>query len=647
MEYGRLAWRDGAPFSVDFSDIYFSRNDAVEEVREVYLGGNQLPSRWQPSTSFVIGETGFGAGLNFFLTAQAWCEHQADQRAVLHYISIEKHPLKSDDIRRAISPWSRLSPLVEELCRRLPVPREGLQRREFFNGRVVLTLAVGDAAAMLGTLAGTVDAWYLDGFAPRCNPEMWSDAVLSGLARLSRAGTTFSTFTASGDVRRRLIGHGFAVEKVAGFGGKRERMQGVYTASEQEPEQTPWFAHPAATNPRTVVVVGSGIAGMSAATALARRGISVSVVSEATTLGSSVLPAAVVAPKPGRGEHAYQRFATQGFGYSAVFFESLQKLGDAGWRPTGVLDILGSSVKELPDEFNAVCVDSDAARDISGLPRVECPNGAVFFPSAGSILPSMLLRAMASAPNDIEMRLGVVVESLSWDQGSWLLRGCDGAVLGKWDCVVLAQGWSAQPLLATLTSSVVEALRPVKGQASQIGGSGPWNTLRCAIRAGVQILPVGDGSVWAGSSYQRDICDDAVSEVEHSGNIDELNRSFNDWRVSSSHLRGGWSGVRLTSPDRCPVVGPVPDEGYFSATYADLKHGRTAALYPNAKYLPGIYSMTGFGSQGFVTSLLAAQLIADYLTGTPVCVDRNLRHSLHPARFLVKRLKTGSYFSES
>lgn len=642
MEYGRLAWRDGAPFNVDFGDIYFSRDNAVEEVREVYLGGNQLPGRWQHSASFAIGETGFGAGLNFFLTAQAWCEHQSDQCAVLHYISIEKHPLKSDDIRRAISPWSSLSPWVEEFCDRLPVPSDGLQRRDLFNGRVVLTLAVGDAAAMLHTLAGSVDAWYLDGFAPRCNPEMWSDPVLSGIARLSRPGTTFSTFTASGDVRRRLMGHGFDVEKVTGFGGKRERMQGVFTGSEQETEQTPWFAHPEAPHPRTVVVVGSGIAGMSAATALSRRGISVSVVSAATNLTSSVLPAAVVAPKKGRGEHAYQRFATQGFGYSAAYFESLQQSDEAGWRPTGVLDILEPSAKALPENGSALRVDADGARDISGLSQIYCPDGAVYFPSGGSIIPSLLLHAMAGTASDVEMRLGVAVKSLSWERGSWLLRGCDGAVLGNWDCVVLAHGWSAQPLLGDLAPSVVDALRPVKGQATQIGGSGPWNTLRCAIRAGAQILPAGDGSVWAGSTYQRDICDAAVLAAEHHRNIEEVNRSFNDWRVVLSNLREGWAGVRATTQDRCPVVGPVANEGYFSTAYAELRHGRSASLYPNANYLPGLYAMTGFGSQGFVTALLAAQLIADYITGAPICVDRNLRHSLHPARFLVKRLKTGS-----
>lgn len=228
-----LDWQDGQPYSTRFGDVYFSSDSGLEETRHVFLRGNRLAERFAALSAgqrFTIGETGFGTGLNFLCAWQLF-EQVAPPGAGLDFFSVEKFPLQADELRAALALWPELGTLAGALLARWRQRVPGSSRWSFADGRVCLTLAWCDVAEALPELGGEVDAWFPDGFSPAKNPEMWAQPILDGMARASRAGATLATYTSAGWVRRGLQQAGFAVEKAAGFGRKREMLCGTLGSS--------------------------------------------------------------------------------------------------------------------------------------------------------------------------------------------------------------------------------------------------------------------------------------------------------------------------------------------------------------------------------------------------------------------------------
>jgi len=217
------------PRSEIFDDVYFSVADGLAETRHVFLDGNGLPDAWEGREHFTICETGFGTGLNFLAVWKLWkaCKPEG---ARLHYISFEKYPVSGAYIAEVLAPWQ--DEIGEEryaLVGGYPKKQIGSCRVEI-SSNVILTLVFGDVNEEIIKTEADVDCWFLDGFKPSSNPDMWSKTVFENMARLSHLGTTFATFTAAGFVRRGLAEAGFDVRKVPGFGRKREMAVGVYQA---------------------------------------------------------------------------------------------------------------------------------------------------------------------------------------------------------------------------------------------------------------------------------------------------------------------------------------------------------------------------------------------------------------------------------
>ena len=238
IAYADIEWdENGTPVSAHFDDPYYSRVDGPAETRHVFLAGNGLPQRWQNEADFTIAELGFGTGLNFLETLIHWQAHmqahmqvhrQARRQAQsgkghLTYVAFEKFPMPQADLARALGQWQGLCEHAAPLIAHWP-PQTGWSRQIF--GSVTLELAIGDANDMLQTWSGSGDAWYLDGFSPAKNPDLWGEALMREVAERTAPGGTFATFTAAGWVRRNLQAAGFSVEKMPGFGRKRECLRG-------------------------------------------------------------------------------------------------------------------------------------------------------------------------------------------------------------------------------------------------------------------------------------------------------------------------------------------------------------------------------------------------------------------------------------
>ncbi len=237
----QIRWLEsGEPFSEQFQDFYFSTDGGLQETEYVFLQQNGFPRRFADPQSRLlkIGETGFGTGLNFLVTAYHFLK-STRLNSTLSYTAIEKYPLSKSQLEQVYYTFNRTWPQLTACCSELlQYYPEDFNRSnnsvqfKLFAGRIVLNLIIDDAATGLKQFLALnknqkMDAWYLDGFAPAKNPEMWHQDLFKTLAKLSRTGTTISTFTSAGMVRRGLIEAGFKMSKVPGLGKKREILSGV------------------------------------------------------------------------------------------------------------------------------------------------------------------------------------------------------------------------------------------------------------------------------------------------------------------------------------------------------------------------------------------------------------------------------------
>lgn len=213
-----LVWQDdGTPRSAEFDDPYFSAEGGLAEAQHVFLAGNNLPARF--AKGFHIAELGFGTGLNMLAAWQAW--QQSGAKGPLHFTSFEAFPLKPTDLEKAMAHWPELAPLAAPLLAAWPCTTLRLPSLHF-------ELIIGDARATLPAWQGKADAWFLDGFSPSKNPEMWSESLMSAVGRHTAPNGSFATYTAAGVVRRALAAAGFSVARSKGFGRKRHMSIGQF-----------------------------------------------------------------------------------------------------------------------------------------------------------------------------------------------------------------------------------------------------------------------------------------------------------------------------------------------------------------------------------------------------------------------------------
>jgi tRNA 5-methylaminomethyl-2-thiouridine biosynthesis bifunctional protein len=319
----------GTPYSAAFDDVYHSALGGPAQARHVFLGGNELPQRWQGRERFVILETGFGTGLNFLTTWQAWRDDPQRCRR-LHFVSFEKHPFTADDLAACQQTWPEFAELAAELQQKWPPLVPGMHRLHLDAGRVILTLVFGDAATQLRAVDASVDAFFLDGFSPPKNPELWSPHFCKGLARLTAPGATLATWTVAGHVRQALKDAEFDVEKRPGYANKRQMLVGRFRSRRPERHVVP--------TDRRAIIIGAGIAGSTTAYALAAAGWQVTVLEQAGDpgQGASSNLAGMLRPLPSADDNRLSRLTRAGFMATRAL---LAGLPGARWSPCGVLHL--------------------------------------------------------------------------------------------------------------------------------------------------------------------------------------------------------------------------------------------------------------------------------------------------------------------
>ena len=636
-----LLWTEDGPRSLTFDDVYFSRAGGLDETRHVFLHHNQLEARFRALNggNFTIAETGFGTGLNFLATCALWQTCRPAGPAWLHMVSVEKHPLRLEDLQRALTMWPELEAFSSALPGQYPPLLPGFHRLLFPAWRVSLTLLFGDAVHALGALDARVDAWFLDGFAPSRNGDMWSQALFAELARLSHDNTTLATYTAAGEVRRGLQEAGFAIHKHPGFGQKREMLAGSFQSPVQA-ARLPWLVRSHGTAPGRAAVIGAGSAGASIAHALALRGVQVDVFDAAPgpAEGASGNPAAIVYPRLAPAEQADGHFQQQAFLLARQRYAALEAAGI--WNPCGVLWLLqGTQARAaknvaghpwVPEQVRQL--SADEASELAG---IAVASGTLYFPHGGWVKPRELCESLLAHPN-IRTHYGQEVTAITpADGGGWQLQTAAGASLHT-PLLVLANAGAARQFVPCRQLP----LDVVRGQIAAVPANALSQALRTVICHGGYISPASAGLHCLGASFQQGRDDTGLLAEDQEEIRAMLAASLPDL-ADSLPPTVEWQGrasLRCQTPDYLPIVGGLPVYEDFIRDFAGLRDGNTRRL-PAPRFWPGLYCSLAHGSHGFTQALLAAEILAAEITGEPCPVPRAVQDSLHPARFWVKGLR--------
>ncbi|GKT20673.1 FAD-dependent 5-carboxymethylaminomethyl-2-thiouridine(34) oxidoreductase MnmC [Acidovorax sp. SUPP3334] len=648
---------DGTPYSPRFGDRYHSENGGLDQAHRVFLHGCGLPLAWAGQARWRILETGFGLGLNFLVTWAVW---RADpgRPALLHFASCEAFPVAAADLLRAGAAHPELAPLAQQLHDQFWGLLPGVHRLAFEQGRVLLTLYVGDAQAMLRQQMPVADSVYLDGFSPQRNPGIWDEHTLKAVARCCRRGTRLATWTIARAVRDTLAQCGFLVAKVPGVPPKRDNLQATFDPA-WEPRAARNAPPPVEVEaPSECLVIGAGLAGASVAASLARRGWKVRVLdrADAPASGASGLPAGLFAPHVSPDDSVLSRLSRSGVRTTLQALSALP-VGEA-WSPCGVLEHRVDGSPGMPAAWgHGAGSDWSRPADAKALAQAGLPNGAVacWHARAGWVRPARWIGALLDH-QAIAWQGGASVHRLRRGPANpegtanWQAIDAQGAVLAEAPYVVVAAGPQSMPLLDERW-----VLQPLRGQVSwgdhgaedgesgASGAPGVWPGF--PVNGNGNLVPHIPGPNGArrwymGSTFERDATQLPLSADEaaaaHAANwtklqtllpavADRLAPAFEQAAARAAHADHAtdaapstaqdhpavraWAGVRCTSHDRLPIAGPVD---------------------PHA--LPGLWVCTAMGARGLTLAPLCGELIAARLHGEPLPLDSRLARALGTER---------------
>lgn len=579
-----LVWgEDGLPRSRLYGDVYFSSADGLAETQAVFLTGCGLPDAFAGRERFVVGELGFGTGLNIAALLQLWREH-APAGAHLQIFSVEAHPMGRDEAARALAVWPQLGDAAQVLLDHWPGQARGFHRVDLPGFNASLDLAVMEVREALDAWDGPADAWFLDGFSPALNPAMWHEDIMAAVAARSAPGARAATFTVAGAVRRGLQAAGFEIAKRPGFGRKKDRLEAWLPG-------TP----PSSSPIRRLAIVGGGIAAASLARAGRAQGLEVAIVADGQAPASGN-PAALVTPALDAGGGPRAALAAQTFARAVALYEDLEASGTPMILARGVLQ-LGSDDRAqarfaavaTQDLFEpgAMTLSADAAQ------RLGEPVGPALAMSRALVVePAPVLEAWRGAVIPGQVRALVQAED-----GGWQLLDAAGQEIIRADAVVVAGGGGLKALLPDLPC------RPVRGQVSWTSQT-PHTAAPAAF--GGYAIPTRQGLLF-GATHDRDTCETDLRPQDHQRNLDSLAQGLP--RLAHRLLGSALSGraaIRATTADHLPLA------------------GKTAS---------GVFVLGGLGGRGFCLAPLLAEHVVARILDIPSPLPRPLARLIAPERF--------------
>lgn len=649
MKNAEVAHKGAQIIARQFDDIYFNPEDGPAESEYVFMQGNHLPARWQHKKQFSIVETGFGCGLNFLVAADAWLKDSAHCKT-LHYYSIEGFPLHKQDMLTIYQQWPQYKHITSALIGQYPPAVSGCHTLSFEQGRIQLHLIFEQVSEALLNYPLTPDCWFLDGFAPSKNPQMWHKDVLNTIGQVSAEGTCVATFTAAGDVRRGLIEAGFEVVKRKGFGRKREMLCAHKLAKSDAQnliKHAPWFSLPKQIQAiENAVVIGAGMAGAQMAFHLAEQGIKVSVIEAAKTIatGASGNKAGLVAPRLTAKASLDETFYLAAFLYQLRQIKRLQKQGHkVAFDASGLIQLAYNETshkridqllnrEDLPPDILNILTAEQASQKLNE--PVNVP--AVELQMAGSLAPRSLCKALLDHPN-IKIKLNCKVEDVVSTGGLQQITLSDGEQLDSTLCIV-ANGYQAQQFCKRIKVIPVSgqstcATLPIKSQLSSALDHAGY----------VAHTPNDDNQIIFGASYHQNNTSNTLKDEDTQANLALLKQCLPELANGLIEVKNSHVGVRATTPDRWPIIGPLPNDKFYDKAYQDLSKGKYYQHYAEASYIEGMFMLSGLGSRGLTSAAYCANILMHLVAGVAPPTSKAILHAMHPARFIIRDLQKNEH----
>lgn len=609
------------PISKQFGDVYFSKDNGLLETRHVFLNGNDLTERLSQLHDyqyFCVGETGFGTGLNILTLWQLWQQVRLDNHSHLHVVSVEKFPLNKADLIRALNVWTELKPLAEKLIQQYPLPIAGCHRLSFPEERFSIDLWLGDAQDIFPTIpkTQTVNAWFLDGFAPSCNPDMWQANVLDHMVRLSDFGTTFASFSVAGILKRGLKQHGIQISRPRGFGHKREMLKAIWldtsqTETQSQDPETTIAAPPKSetSKQRKIAIIGAGIAGLSSAWAFAQRGHQVTIYEQNEPLsGASGNPLALLNPKLCPIEQAHEHLMTLSWQHALNFYPQFK-----AFRPIQVQQIALKNADELSglvEQYPENVLTANTTLEC--FPETEFPSLTLH--QAGAVSPHQLR-------DEILQHANIRIEKVKISR----LESTDSQVTLWQDQQIIAITDHAIVCCAKQSAELFEnypVLKPIRGQVSWVENSQRPLALDQAYSYGGYCMQLDTAQLILGASFYPNRDDVEVLAEDHVHNYELIHSVFPEYAqgLPSVDTWQGRASVRAQSLDYFPLVGKIQNLGQ-------------------------IYTFAGLGSKGFLFAPLCSEILAALILGELCPVPQSLLDKLNPQRFEKKLKVKKPYYS--
>jgi len=659
---------DGTPYSEQFNDIYFDSESGYQQSEQIFIQGNNIKERIkQKNNHFVIAETGFGAGLNFLLTLQAYQKLQQESIhnncAKLSFISVEKYPLSKTQLTKSLQALPQLRYFSDLLLAQYPeFESEDEHLKEFslqfFDNQVTLNVIIDDAATALTTVqaskGGLVDAWYLDGFSPAKNPEMWTEQLFVQIGRLSKQQASISTFTVAGFVKRHLQNIGFRTQKKSYIGNKHEMLTGVY---QQSPTSNKGYQQRSTiTKPQHVSIIGGGIASACAALALTKQGIKVTIYCKDNSLAQGASSNAIGALYPllhqqaddislfyqqafWRAKSVYNEVINQGFTFPHAWCGLLE----VSYKEALIKRQLKfSETAPWPKEL----IHSIDAKQASKVAGISLPYGGLFMPSAGWLSPQDAVKQMVNAAKEtgrLRIENNTLVNKIKKNslevsnnshKKNWLLS----TNKGEFNASVVVFCGGAEIIDFEWVKQL--PFTSVQGQVTSMKTNDKVSTLSTVICHKGYLTPSHKQAHCIGATFNKNsTCVTAKAEEDLfnlnmlSSCLPELAADIN-WTIQDiAHSK---SRLRCMTPDHMPIVGAMPDIQKHIETYPHLAKDKNWKYNQVAPVIDNLYVMMGFGARGLCTAPLAADILAADLCGTPYPVDNNMLFNLSPNRFVIR-----------
>ena len=575
VEHHRITSDGESIASKDYEDRYFQVN-GFEESKEVYIDGNNLEERWESfsGSCFTIGELGFGLGLNFLTMMHCWLKKERSFN--LDYIGIDKKILEKSNLIMLEEAFPNLKNEIKVLKECDIVGHNGFECISIPDLKIRLILITEDIQKAINDICvSNIDAWFLDGFDPKKNPEMWEEDILKTVFDLSSCDSSFSSFTSVGRIRRALLENGFEVSKVSGFGTKRHRIIGKKFIENKKSNGI-----------KKIAILGAGLSGSNLAFNLANANIEVDIYDALADLnkGSSGGPIASMYPKFSLDNSPRSKFLIASYFFSLNFY-----IKNLGFENTGLL-FYGSD--EIKDKWisKILTLGRDDLFELLNDDEVENFLGVSEIKKALHVKKGLYLQPLELKKKLLEHRFIKIIpneEFVSFsEEKSKVVVDFKSGLRKSYDALAVCTGKGLKDFNDNLKVSY--------GLMAGISNKDLFNIKKPLNHQGY-IIPKVDGTNWIGSTYEQS--PDLKKE-----NIEEkikLNHAIFGRKDMSFEIQDIWEGERVSARSNLPIASKIPET-------------------------KNIYCIGGLGSRGLSYAPFLAEIVSSAIQDKQIPLSKEI-----------------------